>query len=91
MMVAKRTNQETCGKNADILVQIETERNLIVRIHDGDQDALKELYRIYYDRLYRFAFRMVARVDAIEEIINDVMYVVWEKAGSYDHRCRPCE
>ncbi len=30
---------------------------------------------------------MTWREDMIEEIINDVMYTVWEKASSYNHQC----
>jgi RNA polymerase sigma factor (sigma-70 family) len=39
--------------------------------------------------LYQFIFHITQRHDYIEEIINDVMYVVWKKASTYDQTCRP--
>jgi RNA polymerase sigma-70 factor (ECF subfamily) len=32
---------------------------------------------------------VITREDLIDEVINDVMYVVWEKAKSYNHQCKP--
>ncbi len=65
------------------------EKDLLVRIASKQDDALEAIYRLYFDRLFRFAFRITGRMDCIEEIINDVMLVVWNKANTYDHCCRP--
>lgn len=64
------------------------ESKLIARICQGDENALKELYFINYSRLYRF----ISRINGghfIDEIINDVMYVVWKKAATYNQTCLP--
>lgn len=64
------------------------ENELLARIVRADELALKELYCIYYSRLRRF----VARINggrAVDEIINDVMFVVWQKAGTFNRQCRP--
>lgn len=61
---------------------------LISRICRGDENALKELYFTYYSRLYRF----ISRINGgffIDEIINDIMYVVWKKAPTYNQSCLP--
>jgi len=63
--------------------------DLIMRLCEQDEQALELLYRHYYSRLFRFIGRVTRREDAIDEIINDVMYVVWEKAESYNQQCRP--
>ncbi len=65
------------------------ERYLIAEAAIGDGKAFEQLYRLYFNRLYQFIFRINRHHDCIEEIINDVMYVVWEKAATYDQTCRP--
>ncbi|MCX7106204.1 MAG: RNA polymerase sigma factor [Methylococcales bacterium] len=62
---------------------------LVARICNSDQKALELLYSSYYSRLSRFIARVITREDLIDEVINDVMYVVWEKAKSYNHQCKP--
>lgn len=69
--------------------QQEKERNLITDTAAGSGKAFEELYQLYYNRLYQFIFHIVRRHDCIEEIINDVMFVVWEKASTYNQVCRP--
>ncbi len=63
--------------------------DLIARLCHADENALEQLYHNYYNRLFRFIARVTRRDDFIDEIINDVMYVVWEKAPSYDKKCKP--
>jgi len=65
------------------------ERHLLIGTAAGDENAFEQLYQLYFDRLYQFIFNIVRRQNCIEEIINDVMYVVWEKASTYNHICRP--
>ena len=65
------------------------ERNLIVEITTGSERAFEELYQLYFSRLYQFIYQITRNQDAIEEVINDVMFVVWEKASTYDQICRP--
>ncbi len=63
--------------------------DLIARLCHADETALEQLYHNYYTRLFRFIGRTAQRDDLIDEIINDVMFVVWEKAASYDRKCKP--
>ena len=69
--------------------QQDKERGLIAEIASGDEHAFEQLYQIYFTRLSQFIFHITRRQDCIGEIINDVMYVVWEKAYTYDQVCRP--
>ncbi len=64
------------------------EAELIDRIGKADENALKELYCLYYSRLFRFISRINGG-DYLDEIINDVMYVVWKKAHTYNQSCLP--
>lgn len=63
--------------------------DLITRLCNADECALEQLYHRYYIRLFRFIARVTRHDELIDEIINDVMYVVWEKAASYDQQCKP--
>ena len=46
------------------------------------------LYQRYYHHLFRFIYRITRRLDLVEEIINDVMLVVWQKAGMVETKSR---
>lgn len=65
------------------------EKNLITQAANGNAKAFEQLYQLYFNRLYQFIFQITRRQDSIEEVINDVMFVVWEKAATYDQTCRP--
>ena len=64
------------------------DNELILRICTADTGAFETLYKRYYLRVYRFAFRVTRQLDPIEEIINDVMYVVWKRASSFQPESR---
>lgn len=64
------------------------EASLIARIAGGDRHAFETLYRAYLPRLTRFLHRMTRNVPLIEEIVDDTMLVVWQKASSFDFSCK---
>lgn len=68
--------------------QEQQERALIQRICKSDESALELLYHNYYPRLTRFIGRYTWRDDLIAEVVNDVMFTVWEKAETYNHQCQ---
>jgi RNA polymerase sigma factor (sigma-70 family) len=76
------------GRNSEGQAAGAGEAQLLGRIVGGDRLAFEQLYRAYFPRLGRFLGRMVRSVPLIEEIINDTMLVVWQKAGSYDGSCK---
>lgn len=51
----------------------------------ADFDAL---YRLYHPRLWRFLRPMLRRDDLVEEVLNDTLLVVWQRADSFDGRSR---
>jgi RNA polymerase sigma-70 factor (ECF subfamily) len=59
------------------------ERELLERIDARDREAMREFYLLYYERLTRFLSRMTRRHELIDEMINDTLFVVWEKAGDF--------
>ncbi len=61
---------------------------LIAQIAGGDRRAFETLYRAYLPRLTRFLHRMTRNVSLIEEVIDDTMLVVWQKASTFDFSCK---
>lgn len=53
---------------------------LIRQVGTGDQAAFERLFRRFYGYLFRFVFQITRRTDCVEEVINETMFVVWEKA-----------
>ena len=61
----------------------EPERSLLARVAEGDRDAFRELYLRYHRRLARFLTRLTHRREDAEEIINDTMWIVWQRASDF--------
>lgn len=61
---------------------------LIGRVANGDLRAFELLYHSYFPRLARFLERLMRRPDLIEEIVNDTMLVVWQRARTFDGACK---
>jgi RNA polymerase sigma factor (sigma-70 family) len=57
---------------------------LIVAIRGHDMAAFEELYRNYHSRLTRFLHNFLRRPQAIEEVLNDTLMVVWDRADSFN-------
>jgi RNA polymerase sigma factor (sigma-70 family) len=61
---------------------------LIDRVAHGDIPAFESLFRRYRPRLRRFLARFSRRPHVIDEILNDTMFVIWRKAGTFNARSR---
>jgi RNA polymerase sigma-70 factor (ECF subfamily) len=61
---------------------------LVSRIAQRDQQAFAEFYVLYRRRLARFLGRFLDSADTVDELINDVMFVVWQDAARYESRSR---
>jgi RNA polymerase sigma-70 factor, ECF subfamily len=49
----------------------------------GEREAFAALYRRHHSRLARFLRRFTARRELIDEVINDTLWVVWQKAAGF--------
>jgi RNA polymerase sigma-70 factor (ECF subfamily) len=58
---------------------------LMARVVARDLAAFETLYRIYDPRLARFLGLMTARRGVVEEVLNDTMLVVWNRAATFNH------
>ena len=61
---------------------------MIGRIVAHDLPAFDALYRAYHPRLRRFVERMSARPGVVDEVINDTMLLVWNRANAYNHQSK---
>ena len=64
------------------------EARLISRIADGELQSFEQLYRAYHPRLTRFLERLTRRPGLVDELLNDTMLVVWNRAGTYNGSCK---
>lgn len=63
--------------------QPEEDRQLLARVARKDRQAFEVLYRRYYRRVFQFVLRLVRNEAAAEEVVGDVMFAVWQGAGSF--------
>lgn len=56
---------------------------LIALVGRGDRQAFDELYRKYRTRLVRFLSNVVRQPQIVEEVLDDTLMVVWERAADF--------
>lgn len=78
-----RGEHEREGTGFDARSTNDHERRLLMRVAAGDRQAFQALYLGYHRRLARFLTRLTRRYDVAEEVINDTLWVVWCKAGTF--------
>lgn len=59
------------------------DRDLLAQVADRDRRAFDMLFQKYQPQLLRFVYRLTSSYRTSEEIVSDVLYVVWDKAGSF--------
>jgi len=64
------------------------ERRLLGQIAARQLPAFEALYREYHPRLTRFLDRMTRRANLVDELLNDTMLVVWNRAERYNGQCK---
>src|SRR5258708_3401842 len=51
---------------------------LLARIANGDENAFRQIYIQFYQRLFYLAFAMVRTRESAEEIVEDVFVRIWQ-------------
>jgi RNA polymerase sigma-70 factor (ECF subfamily) len=62
----------------------ERDRQWLRRMQGGDERAFEHLFLCYYDALCRFASRYVSSSDAVEDLVQDVFFSVWQRREALD-------
>lgn len=52
-------------------------------MRDRDRHAFEELYRKYQTRLARFVGNLIRHPQIVEEVLDDTLMVVWERAADF--------
>ena len=58
--------------------------NLMRAVANKDRRAFEQVYYLYSPRLGRYLMRLLKRSELVDEVLNDVMLVVWQSADRYD-------
>ena len=61
---------------------------LLKRVASKDRVAFETLYRRFQPILFRYLTRMMRRPELVEEVVNDTLFVVWEKAAQFEGRSK---
>jgi len=54
------------------------ESELLGRIAEGDQHAFNTIYQLYYDKIYKFAYRLLCTEEPAEEVVQETMLFIWQ-------------
>lgn len=60
------------------------EKEILLRLIQGDEQAFEKIYRLYSNRLYGRLLKLLKSVPQTEEILQDVFLKVWEYRASID-------
>lgn len=74
--------QSTIRKNSKECEESRT-LALLTRVRRGDRSAFSKLYRQYHPRLYGYLLRLLANHAMVEEVLDEVMFVVWTDARKF--------
>jgi RNA polymerase sigma factor (sigma-70 family) len=61
---------------------------LIRRVAAKDRGAFEILYQRYAQRVHRYLSRLIGSPEITEEVLDDVMLVVWQSASRFNHTSR---
>jgi RNA polymerase sigma-70 factor (ECF subfamily) len=64
------------------------ETDLLTRIAAGDEDALRQLYAAYGQRMFAFALRLTGDTALAEDVVQDSLVAAWQGAGRYQQKSR---
>lgn len=57
----------------------ENNKTLIRRISEDDELALRELFDIYYQKLFHLALYFLKTKELAEEVTSDVFFIIWKR------------
>jgi len=60
------------------LVSKQEEKELLIRLIEGDAEAFEKIYYLYADRVYYFAVRYLKNSYDTEELVQEVFTKIWE-------------
>lgn len=58
------------------------EKELLIRLIEGDSEAFESIYYAYIERVYYFSYRYLNNSEDAEEIAQDVFSKIWENRSN---------
>ena len=55
------------------------DKDLVIRLRNGSQQAFEQVFIIYHQRIYNFCLRLLHVHDDAEEIVQKVFIALWEQ------------
>ena len=52
---------------------------LLKKIIEGDEDAFRRLFDMYYQRLFHVALYFMKNRQSAEEVVADVFFIIWKR------------
>ena len=66
-----------------IMTDLQQEIELVHRIADKNEHALREIYAVYGQRLYAYALRLTSDHDQAEDVVQDALVAIWHSAKRF--------
>lgn len=63
--------------------QTYNEEELLQRIAEGDEGAMKQLFELYYSRLYYFAFKLINDSMEAQDIAQEAVLNFWQRRKNF--------
>ena len=68
--------------------QDQEDLRLLQCVAQKDRVAFEQLYARQFPQLSRYLFKLLRRPEMVEEVLNDAMFIVWEKAEKFEGRSK---
>ena len=63
---------------------LDTDKSLLKKLRQDDQVALKKIFDCYFDDLFKYSLRFVAKPEIAEELVQDTFIHLWNNRHSLD-------
>ena len=57
---------------------LHNETELLDKISRGDPHSFSTIYHLYYDKIYRFSYRLLLSEELSEEVVQETMLLIWQ-------------
>ncbi|MBV8503173.1 MAG: sigma-70 family RNA polymerase sigma factor [Paucibacter sp.] len=83
-----RKTADTAPEKAGHGLPEAVELALLDGIRRGRRADFESLYRLYHPRLTRFLVHLLREAELVEEVLDDTLMVVWQRASAFDGRSK---
>ena len=84
--VPQITSRTADAASTDARSQRRLDMKLVAGIVEGDDDSFEHLYKLYHERIFRFAVKRLGDASEAEDVVQDVFLEIFRCAGSYQGR-----